>query len=217
MPRIALALAFSLACTCAAHAAEQERTVPPFTSVSVQGPFNVIVEAGKAQSLLVRGSDRFVKEVVSNVVNGELVVRMRDKNYNTLRGDQHIVVAVPRLRAFSADGAGEVRLNNIRGARFEVSYRGIGELRGELRDELRIAGEVKALRIRAEGVGEVDTKDLIANDVDIRLQGVGEARVYARNRLDTQLQGVGKLTYFGRPRVVNNSGEGLGTVRQGDR
>jgi hypothetical protein len=209
MPRIALALALSLAFAGAAHGAEQARTVPPFTSLSVQGPFNVIVEAGKTQSLALRGSDRFVKEVVSEVVNGELVVHMRDKNYSTLKGDQHIVITVPALRAFSAEGAGEIRLNNIRGERFDVSYRGAGEL--------RIAGEVKAFKITAQGVGEVDTKDLIANDVDISFQGVGDARVYAKNRLDAKVQGMGSLTYFGRPQVVNKSASGMGSVRQGDR
>jgi len=209
MSRIALAFAVSLACTCAAQAAEQTRTVAPFTSVSVQGPFNVIVEGGKAQSLLVRGNDRFVKEVVGSVVNGELVVRMRDKNYTTLRGDQHIVVTVPQLRAFNAEGAGEIRLNNIRGERLDVGYRGAGEL--------RIGGEVKVFKISAEGIGEVDTKDLVANDVDILLRGVGNARVFARNRLDAKVQGMGSLTYFGRPRVVNKNVAGMGSVRQGDR
>jgi hypothetical protein len=210
-PVLAAVLSFSLSLAglAGAHAAEQARAVAPFTSVSVQGPFNVIVEAGKAQSLAVRGSDRFVGNVVSEVVGGKLIVRMRDKNVNTLRGDQHIVVTVPQLRAFSAEGAGEIRLNNIRGERFEVDYRGAGEL--------RIAGEVKRLRIAAQGVGTVDTKDLLADDVDIRFQGVGEARVTARNRLDANVEGMGNLTYFGRPRVVNKSASGLGAVRQGDR
>ena len=209
MTRSALVLAFSLAFTGAVHAAEQARTVPAFTSVNVQGPFNVIVEAGKAQSVAVRGSDKFVKEVVSEVVDGELRMHMRDKNNSTLHGDQHIVVTVPALRAFSAEGAGEIRLNNIRGERFEVNYRGAGAM--------RIAGEVKAFKISAQGVGEVDAKDLIANDVDIRFQGVGDARVYAKNRLDAKVQGIGSLTYFGRPKVVNKSASGLGEVRQGDR
>lgn len=209
MSRIVLALAFSLASIGTAQAAEQARTVPLFTSVSVQGPFNVIVEAGKEQSLAVRGSDKFVADVVSEVVKGELVVRMRDKNYSTVRGDQHIVVTLPQLRAFSAAGAGEIRLNNIHGDRLDVNYRGAGDL--------RVAGEVKVFKISAEGVGEVDTKDLIANDVDISFRGVGEARVTAKNRLDAQVQGIGNLTYFGRPRVVNKSASGLGSVRQGDR
>lgn len=211
MYRIAFAAAFAATSLLApaVHAAEQARSVPAFTSVRVQGPFNVIVEAGKAQSLAVRGSDAFVRDVVSEVVNGELVVRMRDKQYSTMRGDQHIVVTAPRVNAFSAEGAGEIRLNNIRGERFEVDYRGAGEL--------RIGGAVKSFRIRAEGVGEIDTKDLIADDVDIRMRGVGEARVTARNRLDVDVQGMGSLTYFGRPRTVNKSMSGLGELRQGDR
>jgi hypothetical protein len=210
MPRIALALAFSLAFAGAAHAAEQARTVPPFTSLSVQGPFNVIVEAGKTQSLALRGSDKFVKDVVSEVVNGELVMHMRDKNYSTLRGDQHIVVTVPALRAFSAEGAGEIRLNNIRGERFDVSYRGAGEL--------RIAGEVKAFKITCAGRGRGRYEGLDRQRCRYQLPGRGRrARVCAKNRLDAKVQGMGNLTYFGRPQVVNKSASGMGSVRQGDR
>ena len=209
MTRIALGLLLSLACTGAVQAAEQSRTVPAFISVNVQGPFNVIVEAGKTQTLALRGSDKFVNEVASEVVNGELRVHMRDRNYTNLRGDQHIVVTVPQLHSFSAEGAGEIRLNNIRGERFEVNYRGAGEL--------RIIGEVKAFKIRAEGVGAMDAKDLIANDVDIDFRGVGDARVFARNRLNAQVQGMGSLVYFGRPKLVSKTVSGIGEVRQGDR
>lgn len=209
MNRIALGLLLSLAYAATVQGAEQARTVPPFSAVSVQGPFNVIVEAGREQSLSLRGSDKFVKEVSTEVVKGELVVRMRDRNYTNLRGDQHIVVTLPQLHAFSAAGAGEIRLNNIRGERLAVDYRGAGEL--------RIAGEVKAFKIHAEGVGAVDAKDLIANDVDIDFRGVGDARVFAKNRLNAQVQGMGSLVYFGRPKVVSKSVSGIGEVRQGDR
>jgi hypothetical protein len=209
MSRIACAFAISFACLGSAHAADQMRDVPPFTSISVQGPFNVIVEGGKGQSLTVRGSDKFVKDVLTDVVNGQLVVRMRDKNYGTLRGDQHIVVTVPQLRAFSAEGAGEIRLNQMRGDRLEVNFRGAGEL--------RVGGEVKSFKITAEGAGEVDTKDLVADDVNLLVRGVGNARVTARQRLDVRGEGMGNVTYFGRPKIVNKSMAGLGALRQGDR
>jgi len=212
MRHSALVIALSLAAAAAvnpASAADQARTVAPFTSISVQGPISVTVDAGKAQqSLVLRGSDAFISELTTEVVNGELRLRMRDKKFNNVRGDQQVVIAMPQLRAFNAEGAGETRLNNVRGDRLDVSYRGAGSM--------AINGQVKTFKMSAEGVGEVDTKALVANDVDIRFQGVGDVKVYARERLDAKVQGMGSLTYYGKPRAVNKSVQGLGSVKAGD-
>jgi hypothetical protein len=210
MRHSALVIAFSLAAaTGIASAADQARTVAPFTSISVQGPISVTVDAGKAQqSLVLRGSADFISELTTEVVNGELRLRMRDKKNGNVGRDQNVVIAMPQLRAFNAEGAGENILNNVRGERLDVSYRGAGRM--------AINGQVKTFKMSAEGVGEVDTKALLANDVDIRFQGIGDVKVYARERLDAKVQGMGSLTYYGKPRSVNKSVQGLGSVKAGD-
>ena len=208
MRRLALVLALSLAAT-AAHAAEQVRAAAPFTSINVQGPISVTVDAGTAQqSLRVRGSDKFLATVTTEVVNGELRVRMRDKNFTTSHDDQRIVISMPQLRAFNAEGAGEIKLNNIQGERLDVNYRGAGSM--------AIKGKVNTFTMTAEGVGEVDTRALIANNADIRFRGIGDVKVYAKDKLDVSVQGMGSLSYYGKPRTVNKSIAGLGSVSAGD-
>jgi hypothetical protein len=204
-----LALAVALCCTAvAAQADDQVRNAPPFKSISVRGPISVTVEAGRTQSLTVRGNDRFVQGLASEVVNGELRVHMRDKSVSTNKMDQRIIITMPELRAFSAEGAGEIKLDNIRGERLDVNYRGAGSM--------GITGRVKSFRMKAEGVGEVNTKALIANDVDIDFQGIGDVQIYAKDKLDVAVQGMGSVKYFGRPRTVNKSVAGLGSVSAGD-
>jgi hypothetical protein len=205
---LALVLALSFAAT-AATAGDQVRNAAPFTSINVQGPISVTVDASAAkQSLLVRGSDKFLDNVTSEVVNGELRLRARDKNFSTNNGDQRVIIAMPQLRAFDGEGAGETKLNNVRVERLDVNYRGAGRM--------EINGKVKSLRISAEGVGEVDTKALIADDVDIRFRGIGDVKVYAKERLDAKVQGMGNLSYYGKPRTVNKSVAGIGSVNAGD-
>lgn len=208
MRRLALVLALTVAAT-AAHAAEQVRAAAPFTSINVQGPISVTVDAGTAQqSLRVRGSDKFLNTVTSEVVNGELRIRMRDKNFNTNHEDQRILISMPQLRAFNAEGAGEIKLNNVQGERLDVNYRGAGSM--------EITGKVNTFAMTAEGVGEVDTKALIANNADIRFRGIGDVKVYAKDKLDVSVQGMGNLSYYGKPRTVNKSVAGLGSVSAGD-
>jgi hypothetical protein len=208
MRALPLVLALSLSAG-AASAADQVRAAAPFTSINVQGPISVTVDASAAQqSLRVRGSDKFLDNLTSEVVNGELRVRMRDKNVNTAHDDQRIIIAMPQLRAFNAEGAGEIKLDNVRGERLDVGYRGAGSM--------AINGQVKTFKMTAEGVGEVDARALIANETDIRFQGIGDVKVYAKEKLDVKVQGMGSLSYYGRPRTVNKSVQGLGSVSAGD-
>jgi len=199
-----LALAFAPA----AHAADQQRAAPAFSSINVRGAINVIVDRGAAQSLTVLGDERFLNDLVSEVVGGELRLSMRDDKRRKLRGDEVVVVKMPALRAFRAEGAGEIKLNDVRGERFDVNYRGAGSL--------QITGEVKTFTMQAEGVGEVDARSLLADNTDVTFRGVGDVRVHARNRLDAKVQGIGSLTYYGKPRIVNKSASGLGSVDAGN-
>jgi hypothetical protein len=203
---LAFAAALSFAAT--AHADEQVRSAPAFTSISVHGPISITVDAGKTQSLTVRGDARFLKLLTSEVVNGELRLRMDDKTYKTRHDETRVVITMPALRALDVEGAGEILLNQIRGDRLDVNYRGAGRLAAN--------GQVKTFKMKAEGVGEVDAKSLLASDVDISFRGVGDVKVYASNKLDATVQGMGDLTYYGKPRTVNKTASGIGSVKAGD-
>jgi hypothetical protein len=205
---LVLALPAVLSIAATAHADDQVRSVPAFTSVSVHGPISVTLDAGKAQSLTLRGDARFLQDVTTEVVDGELRLRTREKKNINWKGDPRVVITVPALRAFEVEGAGEVKLNQVRGERLDVNYRGAGSM--------NINGEVKTFRMQAEGVGEVDAKVLAANDVDVQFRGIGDVKVTAKNRLDAVLQGMGNLTYYGKPRTVNKSAQGIGSVKAGD-
>jgi len=203
---LALAAALSFAAT--AHADDQVRNMPAFTAISVQGPISITVDAGRTQSLTLRGDARFLRDVTSEVVDGELRLSVREKNNVSWRGDPRVVITVPALRAVAVEGAGEIRLNQIRGERFDVNYRGAGSM--------NINGAVKTFGMKAEGVGEVDAKSFVADDVNVVFRGIGDVKVFARNRLDATVQGIGNLTYYGKPRTVNKSASGLGSVKAGD-
>src|SRR5690349_7064972 len=123
-----LALAAVLSVAATAHADEQVRSAPAFTSISVHGPISVTVDAGKAQSLTVRGDQRFIKELSTEVVNGELRLRLDDNKFKTRNGEPRVLITMPALRALDVEGAGEIKLNQVRGERLDVNYRGAGRV-----------------------------------------------------------------------------------------
>ena len=203
----ALALASTLG-SAPALADEQARSAPAFTAIQLKGPISIDVQVGRAQAVTVRGTPKFVAMVVTEVVDGELRVYLREKGATRMSGDPRIIVTVPALRSFSMEGAGETILRDVKGERFDVNYRGAGSM--------TISGAVKQLNVQAQGVGEVDARKLVAQDADVNFQGIGSVQIYVSGKLDARVSGMGELSYFGHPRTVNKSVSGIGSVQAGD-
>ena len=203
MLRPTLALILTLA-SVTAHADEQTRTVGQFKKIAISGAMNLVVDAGKPFSVSVQGDAKFINRVTTRVVNGELRISTEEgKNINLKKNDR-IVVSMPSLTSFDAEGAGLTRLNNVQGDRLDVEYAGAGSL--------VINGKVRHLHIEAEGVGEVDTKGLIAQEADVSFEGIGSVSIYASEKLTADVEGMGNLTYYGNPKIVNKSVSGIGSV-----
>jgi hypothetical protein len=203
MQRLILAAVLSLA-SFAALADEQARQVSSFKGINVHGPVNLKVEAGKSYSLKVYGNPRFIERVTTEVVDGELRLTMKEGQRTNMDSKDRVVVTMPSLQTFKGEGAGLMRLTNVRGDRLDVDFRGAGRL--------VVDGAVRELRLRAQGVGEIDTRALLTQESDVAFEGIGAVHVHAREKLDVDVQGLGNLTYYGNPRKVNKSVSGIGSV-----
>lgn len=200
----ALTAALITLASLSAHGAEQVRNVTPFKTIDARGPVSVVVEVGKTLGLRVEGDQRFLDRVTTEVVNGELRLGYKEKDNVNIKDGDRVVVTVPELNAFRGEGAGLVKLNNIRGNEFDVNYRGAGSV--------QMNGQVNRLQLNVEGVGEVVARDLVAQDANVTFRGIGEVSVHAKNRLNASVQGLGTLTYHGNPRAVSKSVTGIGSV-----
>lgn len=187
-----------------AHADEQTRTVGAFNAIDIRGPISIEVESGKEQSLLLRGDQKFLSGVITEVVDGELRISMKDKDIKKTEGDPRIIITMPTLRKLIAEGAGEKILTKLNGQRVDISYKGAGRLAAD--------GQVDWLRLKAQGVGEVDTKALLAKNVDVNFEGIGSVKVYSSGELNAVVRGMGELTYYGKPKIVHKSVAGIGSV-----
>lgn len=191
-----------------AYADEQVRNVQPFTAIDSKGAYSIVVEAGKTQSVKVSGNEKFVGNLATEVVNGELKIYHRESGNKNANGDPRIIITVPSLVKFIGEGAGETQLKNMAGDRLDVSYQGAGRFTAQ--------GKVKLLRLKAQGVGEVDTKELDAERADVNFNGIGNVKVTARDTLNAVVNGMGNLSYYGKPRHVNKTVNGIGNVKAGD-
>jgi len=194
--------------SCMASAEDVSRDVPAFNTIRSRSAFNVTVEVGKAQSITIRGNEKFTGKVVTEVFGNELLISYKEKNSVRIADDAQIIITVPELNSFKMEGAGVTRLKNINANDFSISYEGAGKLVA--------SGKARALHLAARGIGVVDTKELLAERVDANIEGVGAVSVFARDKLNASVQGIGSLTYYGNPRSVSKSVEGIGSIKAGD-
>lgn len=208
--RTPLVLAALLLTSAFASAAEQARVLPAFNAVSVQGPVDMVVDAGKAQSVVLRGDSKFLARIDTRVVGGKLIISFpRDRKNNIdYDSDSKILISVPSLKSFHVEGAGSAELNNISGEHIDIGFQGAGRLVAN--------GRVNSLKLSAQGVGDVNTKALLARHAKVSFEGIGAVKVYASERLDANVQGMGSLNYYGNPATINKSVEGIGSVKAGD-
>ena len=192
-----------------ASAADQTRALAPFNAISTQGAINMVVEVGQAQSVVIKGDDKYQGLIETKVVDGKLFISFPKNKKNTvdISSDAKIVIGMPALKAFNVEGAGSADLRNISGDSVDIGFQGAGRLVA--------SGRVKTLKLNAQGVGDVDTKALLAQRADVTFEGIGAVKVYASERLDAVVQGMGSLNYFGKPKIVNKTVEGIGTVSAG--
>lgn len=205
--RTPILIAFMLT-SAVAGAAEQNRPMPPFTGIRAQGPINMIVEVGKAQSLVLKGNDKFLKRAMTKVVDGKLVITFPKGEKNQIDSDWTINVSMPALVSFHVEGAGSVELKNINSDSIDIGFQGAGRLVA--------SGKVKQLKLNAQGIGNVDTRALLAQNADVNFEGIGAVKVFASQKLNATVQGMGSLNYYGNPRQVNKKVEGIGSVTAGD-
>ena len=205
--RIALVLA-SLLISQAAFAAESVRTVTNFTTIKAKGAFNMVVEVGKNPSVVVKGSSQFADRISTEVVGDELRIVNKEHKNNTVNSDDQIIITVPALNRVKVEGVGATTISNLNNKEFEIEYEGVGKLVA--------SGKSTNLRLNAKGVGMVDAKQLVAEQVSATLDGVGSVDVYAKNQLSASVHGIGSLTYYGKPKTISKTADGIGSIRAGD-
>lgn len=180
----------------------REIDLKDFDEISVGGAFEVEVHFAKSQEVSVTIDDNLWDNLELEVRNGRLIIDW-DKNCNP-DDDCRLELTVSALKAMTIHGAADVKIEDFDGDSFDFDLSGAAEL--------EMNGKVEELDIQVSGAGEIDTRDLQAQHVKVRISGAGEANISASESLDAQVSGVGNINYWGDPEKKRTSVSGLGDI-----
>ncbi|MHB8077645.1 MAG: head GIN domain-containing protein [Candidatus Krumholzibacteriia bacterium] len=179
--------------------------VSGFDRIALDGGFDVTVTVGNATEVAATVDDNLAELFTAEVENGTL--RLDWAKACRPSRKCRVTVAVPELKGFTVNGAGDVDISGVQGALLELRINGAGDM--------EVAGSVDVLELTVSGAGDVAAGDLAAQDVEVRVSGAGDATVRAARRLDATVSGVGDITYLGDPAEKRTRVSGVGGINPG--
>jgi hypothetical protein len=186
--------------------AAQTRDVAAFKSVELAGSNNVLIRAGKKQSVVVRGDDNLLDRVTTEVQSGTLVIANTPGSFST-RSPMGVEVEVPTLTALTLSGSGNLVVDGIEAQSLEVALPGSGTLTG--------SGTVTQLDVTVGGSGTIQFTRLAAKEVRAVVSGSGSIFITATETLDASVSGSGAILYAGNPQELTKSVTGTGAITGG--
>lgn len=185
------------------------RSVQPFTKVSVENGFTLLLTPGDSLALRIETYENMQHYVTTRVVNGTLIVDEAE-GYDIV-GDARVVVHVTcrTLEAITSSGGSAVRtLGTFAGRTMQVNVSGGGTLNADLDYDrvytLLAGGSVAQLQGRTRlfdaycsGGSVIDAPDFVTAACTLDMSGGSTADVRVDSLLSVNASGGSRVTYRG--------------------
>ena len=184
----------------------ETRTLTEFDGISAGVVGNVFLLEGTNHEIRIESNANIIPAINTQVSNNMLLIDLDECIKHTDRLDFY--VTTPSIRTLTFSGVGNVStLHEINFDDLNVTMSGVGNL--------TLLGSAKRLDCVLSGIGDVDAFDLLSEDAEVRLSGIGNMRISADNTLDATLSGTGDILYKGNA-TVTATVTGTGNVRKVD-
>jgi hypothetical protein len=238
---IALAVAGAAHFLASSHPAEnrgsavvvsQNRTLPPFSRVIVEGMVDIELIQGPDEGITIEAPGRATGGVKAEVRDGTLTVESsgREGWFGGAFGGTRTARVVVRFRTLEhvrASGAVKIHADDIKAGALGIDLTGassiaIGRLvadslavSGSGAMKAEIAGRAARQTIDISGAGAYRAADFLTDAATVSVSGAGKVTVNVARTLDVRISGAGAVDYLGDPKVREEV-SGVGRVRRRD-
>ena len=161
-----------------------------FQSVELEGSFDVTIEQGAQQNVVVAGNENIIDKLKLDVMDGVLYLSMEEGSY--LNYELEVRLTVPVIKNVVLEGSGDIKMGTFVGLNnLTLSLDGSGDIDSD--GPLEVKG---ITNINLEGSGDVDII-LKAVEVDVQLEGSGDIDLAgSTEKLKVVLDGSGDISAY---------------------
>lgn len=198
---------------------ESAREVGDFSSLSVGSAVEVTLTTGPESAVVVRADDNVQERIVTEVVDGELRIRLSGPVRNATL-EAHVTVPPDGLDRVEADGAASVTsTETLEAATFTVDLSGatraflVVEAEAVEADVdgasvVNLSGKATDLVVRTSGASSVQLGELPVATADVEASGASRATVWVEDELRAVASGASTIRYRGEPDLDSDSSGG---------
>lgn len=186
----------------------ETRNIPAITSVQLEGSAEVEIMQGNVQTVTVSGYENLVPIFITQVNNGNLVLRFEDPYYNVRRNNIKVTIVVPDLLAVRSNGSGQISISNfLNKINFNASINGSGNITVNNSSFSKMVLDVN-------GSGNIKAYGCTAGDTEAEIHGSGNIEITCINKITAHIYGSGNIDYWGNPVATDVQISGSGRVRK---
>lgn len=202
-----------------------ERDIRDFKNVKLRGFMNVYLTQDATTKVSIEGEENIIDHIRTYRENNTLIISTESGWRLRNTRPVNVYVSAPLLEEIGLSGSGDIigKTKITNNSKVEFSISGSGnintdvdapevkvEIGGSGNSDLK--GRTKDLTIEIAGSGQARARDLMSENVKIRIAGSGDAYVYASSKLDVHVAGSGDVYYLGQPQINSNIA-GSGSVK----
>ena len=179
---------------------QEQRQLPDFSAVEVDGAFDVTIVAGQErQEVVVTTDANLLSAVITEVRDGVLSIRTRGSVC-----PRAVRIHQRTLQSVVVSGSNQLDLSGVDGDALRLAIYGAGNA--------TVAGRVGLFAVKVMGSSELQAETLVAQDVEVLADGASSAVVRAERSLKAVSSGASQVTYYGTPRLDRIERDGVGEI-----
>jgi hypothetical protein len=206
------------------HVTIEKRNVQgDFKNVSVNKAIDLVIEQSDKTEIIVEADDNLQKEITTTVENGVLVISCKFGNFHNVTSKK-VTVKMPVIEGLEASSAATIKSNSgLKGSSLSIVSSSAASIHAEIEYETiqltansgsnqTIKGKTLHLETSASSGSEIDTAELLANDVTASTSSGASILVHPIVSLKAKASSGGTIHYNTTPKSIQKEEHSAGSI-----
>ncbi len=199
----------------------KEYEIEDFEKIKLDGAFNVELSQDETPKLIIETTQTHHDNLKVQFKNNTLDIESKQKNITS--NEIKLLITFKKIESLDIEGGinlktegyltfDDFKLDVEGGANINMELTAnqiIAKIEGGVNMDLK--GRADYFKFTTEGASNIDADHLEARHVKCSVTGVGNASVYATEKLEAYLEGLGKIGYRGDPKI-DKQVNGIGVI-----
>ncbi len=204
----------------------ETRTTSDYDGISCAGSLDYVLVSGKEGKITLEGEENLLEYIVTEVKNGTLTVKVKDKINLKSSLNKTIKITIPfkDINAVSLAGSGDLwGEDTISASNLDVSLAGSGDIKLDIRatsvessisgsGDITLSGKTTNLEASIAGSGDFEAFDLDSDNTEVSISGSGDAQVVSNTSIKGRVSGSGDIDFKGNPTKEDTKVSGSGSI-----